>query len=439
MPDTRTLTSSGNRPRTGPARRQLPCELGRYVLFDHIGRGGMADLYLARSRTTYGDATRLVVIKEVIPELASDEHFATTLISEAKLAARLSHRNVVTVEDLGREGGVLYIAMEYVEGLDLRELLRSCTKRKIALPIVSSLFVHAEVLQALEYAHHFCDADGSETRVVHRDVSPSNVLLSFDGEVKLCDFGIAIAMTADRMTAEVIEGKAGYMSPEQARGEPIDPRSDIFAAGIILWELLSGRRLYKAAGGEPLLEVAKRAEIPPIKERGLPDEKRLHQIARRALARDPQERYQRAGEMRDELNEYRAGAKLTTSAIRFGEWLSEHFADERVQGRRSRERALAALELGPPVVIEPLPPSRPGASGPDPDAASAPSVDSRASGGRPSAPSKGPAASQRPSTKPAGRGPFLQHPLAVLFVYALVVGGVSFGILWLLTGGLGAP
>src|SRR6185437_15099588 len=224
----------------------LPRRLGRYHLFAHIGRGGMADIYLAQAETALGDARRLVVIKEMLSMLAHSTQFSDMLVAEAKLAARLDHANIVKVEDLGRAQGSLFIAMEYVEGLDLRELLRRCAKARVALPVEFSLRVVIEVLRGLSFAHRARDEEGRPLGIVHRDVSPSNVLLSFEGEVKVCDFGIARAHAlAGELPEETIAGKAGYMSPEQARGESLDARADVFAAGIILWEMLAGRRLYK--------------------------------------------------------------------------------------------------------------------------------------------------------------------------------------------------
>ncbi|WP_437965929.1 serine/threonine-protein kinase [Sorangium sp. So ce260] len=339
-------------PRAG---RLLPCRIGRYTLFDHIGQGGMADLYLARVRTDLG-AARLVAIKEVAPRFAHDPRFVEMLASEARLAAGLRHASIVQVEDLGREDGALFIAMEYVEGFDLRELLRRCARQKVKLPVAFSLLIIVEALQALAYAHR--------KGVVHRDVSPSNVLLSFEGEIKLCDFGIARAHERSGATLdEALQGKAGYMSPEQARGEALDARSDLFAAGILLWELLAGRRMYSAAPGAALskdeargelLELARRAEIPPLVQRGLPDEAALHAIVARALAEAPEERYPSAAAMLRDVAAYAAAAELTASPLRFGAWLRDNFGVEMLAARRARERAVRALELGPPAVIEPL-------------------------------------------------------------------------------------
>lgn len=330
--------------------RTLPFEFGRYTLFDHIGRGGMADIYLARTRTELAGA-RLVVIKEVIPELASNERFVGMLIREAKLAAGLHHANIARVEDLGRHGGVPFVAMEYLEGIDLSQLLRLCSKRKLAFEMGYRLRVLAEVLKALDYAHRFCNEEGKSTPIVHRDVSPSNVLLSFDGEVKLCDFGIACALQSEQLKSETIEGKAGYMSPEQARGDAVDARSDIFACGIILWELVHGRRMYRSKQ-EPLLALAQRAEIPEAKPPKLPVVDMVLSIARKALAARAEDRYPSASAMARALESYVVEAKLLTSAIRFGDWLTENFAEEQRQRRMARQRVLQALERGPAAVIE---------------------------------------------------------------------------------------
>jgi serine/threonine-protein kinase len=335
--------------------RLLPRRLGRYTLFAHIGRGGMADIYLAQADTGLG-GSRLVVIKEVLARLAYSREFAEMLVSEAKLAAQLSHASVVKVEDLGRAGDSLYIAMEYVEGLDLREMLRRCAKTKVALPVEFSLRIVIEALRGLSFAHRARGNDGRPLGIVHRDVSPSNLLLSFEGEVKVCDFGIARANAlAEELPEDAILGKAGYMSPEQARGDALDPRADVFAVGIILWELLAGRRLYKAAEGERLLDVARAAVIPELPTRELPHEADLYAIVKRALTTDREARYPTAAAMLQDLEDYAAGARMIASPIRFGEWLMDQFGHEVVLDRRSRERVIRALALGPAAVIRPLP------------------------------------------------------------------------------------
>jgi serine/threonine-protein kinase len=347
-------------PSSSPTSR-LPRKFGQYLLFDRIGMGGMAEIFLARARTDLG-GQRLVVVKQILPDLAALSQFAEMLIHEAKLAALLDHANVAQVYDLGRADGRLFIAMEYVEGFDLNELLGRCTRQKVAVPLELALAILSDTLRGLDYAHRRTSADGKPLGIVHRDVSPSNVLVSFDGVVKLCDFGIAHANDlVDKgdpasQTAEALKGKAGYMSPEHARGEPVDARADVFAAGILLWELLSGRRMYRQEDhGPTLLEQARRAVVPPLAEKGLPDEARLHAIANRALAPDRDDRYPSAAAMLRDLDEYLASAGLVVSPIRLGDWLVASLGSDIVLERRRRQRAAEALELGPPVIMTPLP------------------------------------------------------------------------------------
>ena len=318
----------------------LPRRFGPYTLFEPVGRGGMAELFLARAETELG-ATRLVVVKLILPAFSFDPRFSEMLVHEAKLAAKLNHRRIVQVYELGRENGRLYIAMEYVEGFDLSTLLRLCTERNEGLPAEHALGIVADVLEGLDYAHRRTDDSGAALGIVHRDVSPSNVLISFDGEVKLCDFGIAHANDVVREEAsEALKGKAGYMSPEHARAEALDGRADVFAAGIILWELLAGRRLYKPRVDMPLLEQARRAEIPPLPDKGLPAPEELERIVRRALAADRAERYPSASAFQRDLEGYLASAGLLTNSIKLGEWVAETFGTSLIEARRASESRL---------------------------------------------------------------------------------------------------
>jgi eukaryotic-like serine/threonine-protein kinase len=344
---------------------------GRYALFDFIGKGGMAEIYLARQKTELGPARRCVV-KQILPELAKDPAFSEMLVHEAKLAARLSHANVVQVFDLGRENERLFIAMEYIEGFDLNDLLRRCSRAKVPLPFELAVHVMCEALKGLDYAHRRTDDDGRPLELVHRDVSPSNLLVSFEGEVKVCDFGIARANDVIEAQAagssahelgEALKGKAGYMSPEHARGEAIDARADVFAAGIVLWELAAGRRMYKTAeGGFSLLDLARRGEVPELPRNGLPAEDALRRVIAKALSRQRDARYPSAAAMQRDLDAYAATAKLMTSPLALGEWLKSTFGEEILERRRARERATEALEMGAPLVLEAIAAAPPAAS-----------------------------------------------------------------------------
>jgi serine/threonine-protein kinase len=349
-----SLTATGATP-------PLPRTFGRYTLFDFIGKGGMAEIFLARQRTELG-ATRLCVVKQILPGFAGDPAFGEMLVHEAKLAARLSHGNIVQVFDLGREGERLYIGMEYVEGFDLNDLLRRCSQAKVLFPFELGLHVVREALRGLSYAHRLIDDDGKPLGIVHRDVSPSNLLVSFEGEVKVCDFGIARANeavpandTASHELEAALKGKAGYMSPEHARGQPIDGRADVFAAGIVLWELAAGRRMYRAADGpESVLEKAQRGDVPELPSRGLPETARLAEILARALAKDRDARYPSAAGMLRDLDGYAASARLVTSPLQLGDWLAKTFGEDILARRRARERAVAALERGALLHVEVL-------------------------------------------------------------------------------------
>lgn len=345
----------------------LPRPYGAFVLFDQIGQGGMAKIFLARNAAGLA-AERLLVVKQILPVLSESEQFAKLFIDEAKLSAKLTHGNIVQVLDLGRADGQLYIAMEYVEGFDLRELLRQCAKRKVPLPVEFSLLLAKETLRALDYAHRKCDEDGTPLRIVHRDVSPSNVLISLDGEVKLCDFGIARALGSDtHLPSEAVQGKAGYMSPEAASGDAVDARSDVFSVGVMLWETLAGRRLYKnPQGGPPTLEMAMAAQIPELPSRGCPDEPVLYGIIQRALAKDVDARFPSTADMLEALEDYSRSHRLMASPLKFGDWLMEEFGEQLVQRRSERERASHQVTGSGPPPPMPDEPSLVTESGPAP-------------------------------------------------------------------------
>jgi serine/threonine protein kinase len=348
------MTSTETTPLETTSR--LPRKFGRYVLFDFVGKGGMAEIFLARAHTDLG-ASRLCVVKQILPEFALHPQFAEMLIHEAKLAARLNHAHIVQVFDLGREGDQLYIAMEYVEGFDLNALLRRCSQKKVPLPFEFALRIASDTLQGLDYAHRRTTEEGKPLGIVHRDVSPSNVLVSLEGEVKVCDFGIArandiVVDESGQHMDDAIKGKAGYMSPEHARGLPIDARADVFAVGIVMWELIAGKRMYRKESDVPLLEQAKRAEIPPLPVKGLPHEEKLHAIVNKALAPSREDRYAGAGAMLRDLEGYMSEAKLVASPLKLGEWLVDSFGAEIVEQRRARERMTPVPSSGGPIRAE---------------------------------------------------------------------------------------
>ena len=278
-----------------------PIPFGNYELVERIAEGGMAEVWRARSRGVAG-FEKTVVIKRVLPSLLVRPGFAELLVREAKIAARLSHPNVVQIYDLGEEEGGYYIAMEYLRGRDLAAALSHRSAGDGPFGLALRLWIGAEVAKALDYAHRVRGEDGKPLHIVHRDVSPQNVLLGFEGEVKVADFGIARADEAGLGRGEdpkILRGKYAYMSPEQARGEPLDRRSDIFSFGILLYELATRRRMFRGKTSAETLDLVRHASLPDFKK-GLPVPG-LEAILERALCPDKDARYASASEIHSDL------------------------------------------------------------------------------------------------------------------------------------------
>lgn len=263
-------------------------------------------MYLAKSAGAAG-FEKLVAVKRIHPQQSGDGGYDAMLLDEARLSASLSHRNIVQTLDLGHVDGAYVIVMEHVDGYDLHHVLDALRSAGQRFPLDLAAHVIAELCRGLDYAHRHRDEHGSPSGIIHRDVSPQNLLLSFAGEVKIADFGIAKANTRRRNSeAGVIKGKYFYMSPEQAWAKPLDHRSDIFSAGLVLWELLVGQRLHRSADLRSLLKAVRRAEIPaPSTLRGEVPEA-LDAIVARATAVHPEARYPDAGQMADALSAYLA-------------------------------------------------------------------------------------------------------------------------------------
>ncbi|MBK9063758.1 MAG: protein kinase [Acidobacteria bacterium] len=287
-----------------PPRRVTPApgQFGRYQLLEKIGSGGMAEVFKARMRGEEG-FEKIVAIKRIVPHMAANDAFITMFIDEAKLAAQLNHNNITHIFDLGKVDAWHYIAMEFVEGKDLRTLLKLGKERSYPLPPELALFVAAKIANALDYAHRRPAADGTELNLVHRDVSPQNILISYEGDIKLCDFGIAKAASKVSTTISgALKGKLQYMSPEQAWGKRVDRRSDVFSLGAVLHEMLTGAPLFEGDTDMSVLERVREGEVEAPSARGVEVSKRVDQIVLKALAKNPQERYQNASEMEKDLH-----------------------------------------------------------------------------------------------------------------------------------------
>jgi len=280
-----------------PGSPTEPVAFGKYLLMGLIARGGMAEVYRARSR----NSNRLFAIKCMRPQLAKESRFVDMFLREGRLAVRLEHECIVRTYELGRNDGRYFIAMEYIGGKDLTQILRRCQETQARIPVPHACFIAAKMSEGLHYAHTLNDNDGRPLAIVNRDVSPSNVRIGYDGEVKLLDFGIAQAM--EKFTSEIgiLKGKFSYMSPEQIRGMPVDARTDVFSLGIILHEMLTTEKLFRGDTEFQLMERVRNAEVlPPSKyNRRVPEE--LDRVVLKALARDVADRYQSAADLAADL------------------------------------------------------------------------------------------------------------------------------------------
>jgi serine/threonine protein kinase len=293
----------------------LPDQFGKYSLLGHLATGGMAEVYLARQGGLQG-FEKIVVIKRVRPEMLADHHTTQLFLDEARLVATLEHPNIAPVYEIGIVGDAYFFVMEYVHGADLRQVMEAAHRRDRKITLADAVYIMIGVCAALHYAHEKCDLEGRPLDIIHRDVSPSNVLISHDGAVKVCDFGIAKASNRTSDTQRgVLKGKFAYMSPEQCRSEEIDHRSDIFAMGILLYELTTLSRLFDAASDYELLKTITEKPVPPpsVRVPGYPPE--LERIVMRALQADRDDRYSTAQEMQLELEAFAREHKLAMSSV----------------------------------------------------------------------------------------------------------------------------
>lgn len=281
-----------------------PRQLGRYELLRHLASGGMARVYLARV-TGPGGFARHVVVKTIPEERRDDDAFVTMFLDEARLVATLHHQHIAQVFEVGRaDDGTYFLAMEYVHGETVRHLLEAATKRRTPLAIDLGLSITCAAAAGLHHAHERRDLDGTPLGIVHRDVSPSNVILGFDGSVKLIDFGIAKAHVRSTETAiGFVKGKAGYMAPEQARGERVDRRSDVFALGVLAYELTTQTRAFHGPSQFETIRRTIHGEIDPPSRRVAGYPAALEDVVMTALASDPDDRFQDAEAMRVALDQ----------------------------------------------------------------------------------------------------------------------------------------
>jgi tRNA A-37 threonylcarbamoyl transferase component Bud32 len=325
----------------------LPDRFDRYTVLGHLATGGMAEVYLARQAGPRG-FEKLVVIKRIRPELVGEPGAVDAFLDEARLVATLEHPHIVQVLELGVVAGTPFFVMEHVGGVDLRQLLEAAVREGEEISLANALYIAIDVCAALHYAHERPGPDGAPLGIIHRDMSPSNVLISHDGAVKVCDFGIAKASSRTRETQRgVVKGKFSYMSPEQCTNAPLDRRSDVFALGILLYELTTQTHLFRAGNDYGAMKAIVEDEIPPPSARapGYPPE--LEAIVLRALARDPAARYPTAEALQTALEDFAREHKLALSSTHVAALMRRLFLRRDTAQLFSRTGRLARLTAGP--------------------------------------------------------------------------------------------
>ena len=301
-------------------------QVGRYAVVRHLASGGMAELYIARQESV-GGFEKQVVLKILQPRYAKNPRVVTMFLDEARLAAKLNHPAIVHVYDVADEGGLKYIAMEYIHGETIADIVKRGLAVDRYLPLEYAIHIVRQTATGLAYAHERKEADGKVVRIVHRDISPTNILVSYEGQTEIVDFGIARAQDELREEAGILPGKASYMSPEQVRGETVDHRSDIFALGIILYELTLCQRLYRGPADAVMKRiVSERVQPPTAIRRDYPAA--LEQIVMRALEKRPEDRYQTAQLMHDDLEEFLSESGLRSGNRRVAIYMNELFAPD---------------------------------------------------------------------------------------------------------------
>jgi serine/threonine protein kinase len=335
-------------PQEGSGRK--PIRFGKYTLVDRIAVGGMAEIFLARQAGLEG-FEKTIVIKRIRPHLSKQPNFVKMFLNEAKLAAQLNHPNIVQIYDLGKIGDSYFIAMEYIFGRDMRRIIPKADALGIPFPMVYALKIASSVCEGLYYAHQRADMYGNALHIVHRDVTPENIFVSFDGTVKVLDFGIAKAANQIEQTrAGEIKGKLSYMSPEQCTGKVLDCRSDLFSLGVVLYEWLTGFKLFTGESEVAILKSITEGKIyaPSYFKADIPEA--VEHILMRALDKDRDSRYQSAWEMQYDLDQFLSQYEFTPSNIHLANFLKQLFNDE-LEEEKSRLGSLRVPGAGADEVV----------------------------------------------------------------------------------------
>jgi serine/threonine-protein kinase len=302
----------------------------RYQFLERLDAGGMAEVYKAIAHSLEG-FEKQVAVKRVLPNLAANDRFIKMFLDEARLSLFLSHTNIVSVFDVIQSESVYLIVMEFIEGANLKRVMEAARTRQGPVPVPIAVYIGVQICQGLDYAHNMKDPRGNALGIVHRDVSPPNVLLSWTGEVKLTDFGLAKATSQVFKTDPgIVKGKFGYLSPEAANGTEVDRRTDIFAAGIVLWEMLAGRRLFQGASDYETLQKVRECEIPSLRGINPAVPVELEEIIKRALTGEPDHRFQTAQDLGRRLSGYLSSTGTAVTAYDVAAYLKAVLAESDV-------------------------------------------------------------------------------------------------------------
>ncbi|HVR62262.1 MAG TPA: serine/threonine-protein kinase [Polyangia bacterium] len=332
----------------GSPEEMVGRRVGRYTILSHLASGGMAELYIARQESV-GGFEKSVVVKLLQGRYAANPRVVSMFLDEARLAAKLNHPSIVHVYDVAEDDGMKYIAMEYIQGETVTDIVLRGIEAQNFLPLQHAVHIISQTAAGLAYAHGHRDTDGKLLRIVHRDVSPSNVLVSYEGQTKIVDFGIARIQDQIREESGMRPGKPSYMSPEQVRGEGADIRSDIFSLGIILYEITVGQRLFRGTADEVMQRILEETIAPPtVVKHDYPAA--LELIVMKALERRPEDRYQSAEDMRHDLEEFVHESGFRTGNRRMALYLREIFPAAAAAARDGTVRPADADALSGPNV-----------------------------------------------------------------------------------------
>jgi eukaryotic-like serine/threonine-protein kinase len=313
----------------------------RYRITERVAAGGMAEVFRGVAESMRG-FKKNVAIKRILPALAQNKKFVAMFLDEARLSLSLQHANIVQVFEIGHSEETYFIVMEFVDGVDLKAILDWRRRINKRVPVAHSLYVIMEICKGISYAHELTNQENDQPLgIVHRDISPPNVLISKQGEIKVVDFGLAKATSQVEVTDPgVVKGKMSYLSPEAARGEEVDHRADIFAVGILLYEMLTGKRLFYGETDYQTVELVRNAKIPPLRQQNSQVEPELEDIVRKALSKRKEDRYQSATDMQDALAQYSYSRGLKVISRDIAELVRQCLDDKRMQSGEGKKQSI---------------------------------------------------------------------------------------------------